>query len=70
MTTPSRRLRYTAKASLTVFINEGMGGKNSLFQYFSMVCIDLKCFVKFCNFWRTEKQTDRQTARQTDGQTG
>ena len=33
MTTPSRKLRHNAEASLTVFINEGVGGKNSLFQY-------------------------------------
>ena len=40
MTTPSRKLRHTAEASLTVFPSEGEGGyKNSLFQ----------CFVMFCN---------------------
>ena len=41
MTTPSRKLRHTAEASLTVFINEGVVDKNSLFQYFSIFCIDL-----------------------------
>ena len=49
MTTPSRKLRHTAKASLTVFTAEkGGGDKNSFIPFF---CNVLYCFVTFCNFF-------------------
>ena len=30
-----------------------------------MFCNALQCFVRFCNFWRTDRPTDRQTDNQT-----
>ena len=56
MTTPSRKLQHTAEASLTVFTHERGGGILVL-----SLCNVLRGFVKFCNFWRTERPTDRQT---------
>ena len=60
MTTPSRKLWHTAKASLTVFTaKRGAGYKNSLFQCFEMFCI---FFLQFLE----DRQTDRQTDRPPD----
>ena len=68
MTAPSRKLRHTAEASLTVFADERGGAKNP--YQFLMFCDILKGFVKFCNFFvifggQTDGQTDQQTDRQT-----
>ena len=42
MTTPSTKLRHNAKASLTVFIDEGVRGKKFFISmFFLMFCIDL-----------------------------
>ena len=49
MTTPSKKLWQTAKASLTVFTS------------YLIVLFVLNRLVKFCNFWRTDRPTDRQT---------
>ena len=47
MTTPSRKLRHTTVASLTVFKNERLGWKALILSSFSV----LYGFVKFCNFF-------------------
>ena len=36
------------------------GGKKSLFYHFLMFSNDFRAFVKFCNFWRIDSQTDVQ----------
>ena len=51
MMTPSRKLPYTAEASLTVFINEEEVAKSPYIN-FLMLCNDLLGFVKvllFCS---------------------
>ena len=38
----------------------GGGAKNHCFYHFLMFSNDLRAFVKFCNFWRIDSQTDVQ----------
>ena len=40
---------------------EKRGWQKTLVYYFVRFCEVLKIFVIFCNFWRTDRPTDRQT---------